>query len=223
MLGLLNKASSGAHTGTTPTYLYLPGLDKFEEHCRALDEEREQPGYNLYKWYMEHPLLLGCIRVDEAPQPEQPCHSLKPQDARLIVAKPALNLESYVKEQLVSPIVQTTDAGVPAKLAKCWLRGMGTLPDMINCDTALFLRMNSMHVNDNCPMFPQHATWRITANSSGTVFVAYRELARQHVFKEKELLLALIQNDDNRPFETALTAQRNDARKTEGQVCPQHW
>jgi hypothetical protein len=78
-------------------------------------------------------------------------------------------------------------------------------PDsLLNCDSAIFLKLNhgvEKGVSPGCPIFPQHSTVRMTPNSSGTLFVAYRELARQYLAQAGAIIAKLSAGDPNGTLE----------------------
>jgi hypothetical protein len=207
-----------------PRHVFFPGLDDFDGHCKKFDAHKEDAGYDLHAWFAAHPLLLGCIRYDLPADMAQPCHNLPDKDARLLVAKPALDLPAFQKNQLVE--MEVTEEGktfMKSVLSQCWVRDSGVPTALLNCDTALFLHFNHAARKGDCTLFPQHSTWRMTANSSATLFVAYRELARQHVRQDGEILARLLSGntEDAVAFESALDAQAKLPIKAAGPHCEQ--
>ncbi|MFT5643556.1 MAG: hypothetical protein ACI83P_001103 [Janthinobacterium sp.] len=178
-----------------PRYLYVPGLAQFDEHCKNLGASE---GYDLHRWSVAHPILVGCVRSLPSKDPEhEACQNLDKSETRLFIIKPAIDLPNFVKNQLITE-------GISAKVSKCHVRDIGAEPEdkMLNCDTAVFIvanrdKKNSVKNRDGkklgtCPIFPQHGTALMTANSSATLFVAYRELARQYIGQRAEIIKEVI-------------------------------
>lgn len=169
-------------------YLNIPGLAGFNEHCENLAENPKKPGYNLYDWFDEHPVLLGCIRSGKRGHNNlKGCENLSEDDTRLFIVKPAFNVKKFYRDQieysnlneLQLTQIETKITG-PLQLKDCLIRGAGISDySLINCDTASFLVANQKEAG--CHSFPQDSTPLITANSNPRTYVAYRELARQYV------------------------------------------
>jgi hypothetical protein len=159
-----------------PRHLYLPGLQDFAAHCDAIEHKRF--GYNMHGWLPEHPVLFGCIRHQEGLDGAEACSSLKGDEIRLFVVKPAINFPKFVRTQM--------GGNAKGLVSDCYVRGVDTLQAdyRLNCDSAVYLKFNEgieKGVTRGCPIFPQAGTARMTANSSADRYVAYRELARQYV------------------------------------------
>ena len=219
----LRRRLKWAPDGLFPRFVHLPGLHDFDGHCEKLDARDKGPGYNLHAWFKDHPLLLGCIRQRPAAKGDpRACHGLGDNDIRLLIAKPALDMPTFQARQLglkdVSRDGRTTRRSV---LSDCWIRGTDKATDLLNCDTATFLHFNRDYKRGDCLLFPQHSTVLMTINSSATLFVAYRELARQHVWRSRDVLEGLLNKDgvNVAPFEQALEAQATYARRATGAAC----
>lgn len=160
--------------GVLPRHLYVPGLEGFQHHCASY--RTTNWAYNIYGWNSKHPVLLGCIRTKPASDPAtESCAGLGDADVRLFIVKPAIDLAHFVDQQLAG-------GKDGRRISACMVRGLPNQdPSLINCDSAMFLRANDNIDPGRCPLFPQHSTVFATANSSATIFTAYRELARQYV------------------------------------------
>lgn len=199
-----------APEGTLAQHLYLPGLAGFAEHCALLEAGKRKYAYDMQGWLTGHPILFGCIRRKEAGAPSTACQDIGDDEVRLLVVKPAINFDRFVAQQM--------DGKVKGNVVKCHVRGVDVLgaESPLNCDSAIYLAINhgvEEGVSPGCPIFPQHRTARTTANSSGTLFVAYRELARQYIGKAAGTLAKLVDGDPQgaRDFEdiVAWQAQQN--------------
>lgn len=212
-----------------PQYLYVPGLADFDTHCKL---KRSSTGYSVHHWRSEHPVLLGCVRFSEVAQGStEPCKDLTEGEIRLFIVKPAIDLRLFAAEQLERTAVRS-------RVKACYTRGSGDNPrNFINCDSSMFLVANSqrsaftsapaerttMLAGDICPIFPQHKTTWMTADSSTTLFVAYRELARQYVGSTAQLLREMITGDPRGPtnFEAIASLQGGTRAMTRVRpACP---
>lgn len=198
--------------GLLPRFLYFPGLQDFDKHCDRLDSNDKDVGYDLHAWFTDHPLLLGCIRqTEQTGSGAAPCQGLTGSEVRLVVAKPAIDLAAFQRQQLDPAVVATgKDENAPkSKLSACWVRGTEAPTQLLNCDTAAFLHFNHGERKGDCPIFPQHSTIRMTANSSITLFVAYRELARQYIQRDAGILQGIVGTGEPNAgaFEDALQVQ----------------
>lgn len=210
--------------GEMPRFVYFPGLAGFDEHCTKLDNGAADSGYDLYNWFADHPLLLGCIRQGEHPGSGAfQCQGVARDEVRLLVAKPAVDLAAFQKNQLTDHIATLTDGSqaLRSRVSDCWVRGTSAPTALLNCDTALFLHFNHATRKGDCPIFPQHSTVLMTANSSATLFAAYRELARQHVQRDAGILRSLLREGDVVPavFEEALANQARHHMLPDGPHC----
>jgi hypothetical protein len=201
--------------GLLPRFLYFPGLQDFDKHCDRLDSNDKDVGYDLHAWFTDHPLLLGCIRqMAQTGTGGAPCQGLLGSEVRLVVAKPAIDLAAFQRQQL-DPAIATTgrDEKAPkSKLSACWVRGTEAPTRLLNCDTAAFLHFNHGERKGDCPIFPQHSTIRMTANSSITLFVAYRELARQYIQRDAGILQGIVGGGETNAnaFDDAMQVQARD-------------
>jgi hypothetical protein len=168
-------------------FLYMPGLNHFNKHCAALLEHKQ--GYNIREWPFEFPTLVGCIRKTEQADEAHACENLSEQDTRLIVVKPVINMTAIMGRELQDHQLRT--CGVPGSPSKL----MGSKVPLLNCDAAALI-LNSWNPKKSlCQVFPQNSTVFMTANSSLTLFSAYRELARQYVNQAGEMI-RLLKNED---------------------------
>jgi len=196
-----------AETQGKVRHLRLPGLWGFAEHCLTLAEGGKS-SYDLRHWTLEFPLLVGCIRHDNE-TPDVGCTRLGPNDVRLLIAKPAVRMDKNKDEAEI-----LTDL-----IANCLMPGSEfepSRPFRLNCDTALFMSRNhefraSRSESSGCLMFPQHESYRMTANSSGSLFRAYRELGRQYVARAKHLLATLRVEPHKGAVKFELLANRQQA------------
>jgi hypothetical protein len=180
---LTREPSATGGSGNWPAesrYLYIPGLADFEAHCRQRQDGKPSY-YNLRAWTLDFPVLIACLRIQPAQRQDQPCKDLGPQDTRLLIVKPAIDLERFARTQ-----VQPNPLASPDKqrvLTTCQLPGTGPAsePRPLNCDSSVFLLDNWSPKTPRCPVFPQHSTAGMTMDSSYNLFAAYRELARQYV------------------------------------------
>ena len=165
--------------------MIIPGLQNFGQHCDDLQKGVEV-GYGVRAWPFErYPVLLGCIRFSNAPRDLQPCKHLKDGETRLFIVKPALDLSTLRKKQYFG--VPAADGIVPT-LHDCTLPGEAYRPGIVNCGTAAFVMGSWNEKQGNCQSFPQHSTVLVTANSSATIFSAYRELGRQYTSMAGDLI-----------------------------------
>ena len=176
--------------GRVPSHLYIPGLADFSDHCTS--PTKKKFAYDMQGWLARHPVLFGCIRRSPAASGSSACADLKHDEVRLFIVKPAINFDHFVDQQMGRDIT--------GKVMDCHVRGVDVLtPDsLLNCDSAIFLKINhgvERGVSKGCPIFPQHGTVLMTANSSGTMFVAYRELARQYVGQAAGTIAKLLDGD----------------------------
>lgn len=214
--------------GLLPMYVHFPGLRDFDTHCDGIDSGKKVSGYDLHAWFTDHPLLLGCIRRNRHPNNAgASCHGLSGDEVRLIVAKPAIKLADFIKVQLANVPVKYPTVGGETHLvvSDCWIRDKDSKPTtLLNCDTAGFLQWNHDKRKGDCPIFPQHSTVLMTANSSVTLFVAYRELARQYIRRDAEILRGLVGENGVNPalFEQALEMQAAHQLVAAGPHCQRY-
>ncbi|MBN9355504.1 MAG: hypothetical protein J0I15_03540 [Herbaspirillum huttiense] len=176
-----------------PKKLYVPGLADFDKHCQAVDEPSEK-GYELHKWTFTTPILLGCLRVKET----ESCEDLGPHDVRLFIVKPAIDMASFMNHQVGHINAHNGQTKNNLVITKCWIPGYeeNDQNSKLNCTSAGFLMRNwNDDVARRCSLFPQHTTFFTTANSSSSIFSAYRDLSRQYVNMVGNLLKK-IANDD---------------------------
>lgn len=170
----------------TPRYLYMPGLADFDAHCAAIFsnvEKADEVGYDVRQWTLKYPVVLGCLRRDAATNSATPCTGLAQDDVRLFVVKPAVDYSAWRGQVAL-------EKGSAARVVDCSLVSTTTPEGMpLNCGTTAFMLDNL--TEGNCSTFPQHKTVAMTANSSATLFAAYRDLARQYVNQAAPLIREL--------------------------------
>lgn len=170
-------------------YLYVPGLLDFTNHCNALLDHKQ--GYNVHEWPFEFPALIGCVRKEKQADEASACDSISELDTRLIIVKPALSMSTIMTRELKGNRLRT--CGVPGMSANV----EGSKIPLLNCDAAALILNSWRSKRSLCQVFPQNSTVFMTANSSLTLFSAYRELARQYVNQAGELI-KLLKNEDPR-------------------------
>jgi len=212
--GLRDRLLNTPENAQLPRHLYVPGLAGFSSHCKTYKNSNR--AYNIYGWSSAHPVMLGCIRNKALADSEpESCAKLLDNEIRLFIVKPAIDLANFVDHQL-----EKTDNGL---VKACLVRGLPDQnPTLLNCDTATFMRANDKIKAGRCPLFPQHSTVLVTANSSGTIFTAYRELARQYTATVAQMLKDIIDGKPEGPaeFEHISFQQQRFPVTQSGNVCP---
>lgn len=180
-------------------HLYIPGLEHFEEHCKKVSAG-DSSYYDLRAWSFDFPVLMGCLRKDARPKDADQCSELGADDTRVLIVKPALHLERFIRRQTAAPSSQ--DLADPKglryrSLSNCRIpySTADSTRALLNCDTATFLVVNWKDDHQACQIFPQHSTVFMTVDSSHNLFGAYRELARQYVQDAGALIRALTAAD----------------------------
>ena len=169
----------------TAKVMRIPGLQNMSNHCADLSKGAEI-GYGLREWpFSNYPVLLGCVRFEERAAKTRACDKLEKGETRLFIVKPAINLRTLRSKQYASVAVGGTF--VPT-LEDCTLPGEVYRSGVVNCGTAAFVMATWQREKGNCQSFPQHSTVLVTANSSATIFSAYRELGRQYTAMAGELI-----------------------------------
>ncbi|MFM0061386.1 hypothetical protein PQR64_37905 [Paraburkholderia phytofirmans] len=200
MRSILKLAPQG-----TPRFLYLPGLQSLAAHC---DSEDDGMSYDIHHWSIDFPVLLGCVRALEQPaDSEHPCANLADTDIRLFVVKPAVDIPRFLRNQW---------KGLENPITSCWLANEASSSEndirLLNCETSLHIQAN--WEPSQCLSFPQNKTVNMTANSSKTLYSAYRELARQYTYRALEILRPLVANDSDpvaiSRYERELDLQRSN-------------
>lgn len=212
-------------------YLYIPGLANFENHCANL-ESGSKTGYDIRLWPFSFPILVGCLRIQSA-STKNPCDNLGQEDTRLLIVKPAFNIKNVLQTQFdppyegKGPLMKETTR----KILDCVVPGVDPLPrsdssnvPLLNCETTAFVFRNFEVTDGKCQIFPQNATVNMTANSSASLFGAYRELSRQYIWQAGPLLKRLkdapLKNDPE--FEIIAQQQGAQAIKTSSTKCDAH-
>jgi hypothetical protein len=188
--GLKTRLSNSPADSPFPRYLYVPGLADFDQHC---DDPGKGKGYDMHRWSAAHPILLGCVRtLASTGLAQDACKDLDESETRLFIMKPAIDLPSFIARQLTNDVADR-------RVSRCYLRGSKLASDttMLNCDSAAFIVEQKKEKPGTCPVFPQHSTALMTANSSATLFVAYRELARQYVAQQADLMIRVIDGTED--------------------------
>lgn len=180
-------------------HIYIPGLDRFDEHCKKLSRG-DKSYYDLRAWSFEFPVLMGCLRKDARPVDAHQCSGLGEEDTRVLIVKPALHLERFIRRQTSAPSPEDLAdlKGLHYRsLSDCRIPYSTTdsMRSLLNCDTSTFLVVNWKDEHHACQVFPQHSTVFMTMDSSYNLFGAYRELARQYVQDSGPLIRALTAQD----------------------------
>jgi hypothetical protein len=225
----LNPAPDGeqaaAGSGLGALHLYMPGLDQFKALCEE-QELTQGKGYPLMHWSDEQALLLGCIQSEEANDVASECADSPDNQhkivSRLYVYKPALrdaasNGASASNGIAACKVIDYSPSGGPTSrlvlasrtdsFVRCTEPSASAM-DRAQCQAALPCEVARLIRNKN-PSFPigDAALWgptvAVTANSSGTLFASYRELAR-HAMHESARVL----RGDQSRFQDALERQR---------------
>lgn len=192
--------------GRFAKHLYIPGLPGFSTHCKTIRTADPPQGYGVHNWPFDFPVLVGCVRKQEAKANEATaCDGLDTTtqngqpDARLFIVKPAINVAHVRAVQ--SWHVENSEKQLKVQLNDCLLpsdRVTDKVPTQrtLNCDSAVFFNSNWERERGDCQRFPQHSTVLATANSSNSIYAAYRELGRQYVHRLEPMLKQLMQNAD---------------------------
>lgn len=203
-------------------YLYLPGLEGFDAACAP---EGSHAKFNLKQWSHSLPLLLGCIQNVKADSSQQPCAYPGQVTSRLFVYKPAITQRARASAKLMSGIdsckvirysplaapkaVLLQGAAVPLACGGLTVSGSHPegLPSCMNalpCEAARLVRNGSEDFPTGEDAFIS-STVAITANSSGTLYASYRELARHAVHGASHVLVG-----DEQAFHEALKEQQEN-------------
>jgi len=193
--------------------LIIPGLENLPRHCLSFIEESEcgndscktvpgvdgtkmpEGGYSILGW-KQH-VLLGCIKSkDSAPNT---CDGAN--DIRVYVLKPALDLESFMKEYLESVSI----GKYRVRQKACSDRNNPGI-----CEVAAYIADWYNHADQNAVLqpFPQNGTVAVTFASTGKLYGAYRELARWQMHDALEML-----NLSDTEFNEHLKKQADDQIK----------
>lgn len=202
--------------------LYLPGLNNLDEYCDSKNEKglkqyfKERNGFNLHKWTLRFPVLLGCVR-NEKQKGKQPCMNLGEGESRLFVVKPAVDYISFRRNDVSNG---KGNGANEYTIERCWIPDDG-IPDFskdekkaaIPCHTAVFMCKNESAEEGACQAFPQHRTTSMTADSSYTLYSAYRDLGRQYTTFTSRLLKLLLNNESEGQnlYERMLEEQLSEA------------
>lgn len=177
----------------------MPGLDLLPSVC----EPGSKLGYDIFAW--SHPILLGCVVTKgktDCDDAKARVLLIKPAlNARLAFTQDPIPMNSDT-----TPTVEWRDMAdacrahprssecaraalkfscsnrAPAASRAANKVGAWTFDERMPCEVMGFLMVNGFGHGkaggDDCPGFPQNSSVLMTANSSGTLFGAYRELAR---------------------------------------------
>jgi hypothetical protein len=203
-------------------HLYLPGLAGFDEAC----ESGGRPAsFDLKQWSHSLPLLLGCIQNVKANNSKRPCANPEHVTSRLFIYKPAITYTAWksaspgrridrCKVIRYSPLaapeaVLLQGAAAPLACSGATVSGNHPedLPSCMNalpCEAARLVRNGSKDFPTGEDAFIS-STVAITANSSGTLYASYRELARHAVHGARHVLLR-----DSEVFHKELQEQREN-------------
>lgn len=203
-------------------HLYLPGLASFDEAC-APDESSAR--YNLKQWSHGLPMLLGCIQNVPATSLQQRCANPEHVTSRLFIYKPSITQEARESAKLrtgidsckvirYSPMaapqaVLLQGASAPLACSEevvsgTHQEGLPSCMKALPCEAARLVRNGSEDFPTGEDAFIS-STVAITANSSGTLYASYRELARHAVHGARHVLLR-----DSEAFHKALRKQQDD-------------
>lgn len=160
-------------------HVAIPGLKDFKAHCDGIDKNK---GYDIRRWPFYFPVLVGCIRSYGQTNDDNSCENLSHLETRLLVVKPAINLPVFRTLQLEGAHLKS--CGV----SQAETKETGSRIPLLNCDAAALLLNSWKPKRSGCQVFPQNSTVWMTANSSLTLFSAYRELARQYTSQAGELI-----------------------------------
>ncbi|MEJ8859198.1 patatin-like phospholipase family protein [Variovorax robiniae] len=212
----------GAGPGSKMT-MHVPGLSEFDTHCGMIKPERDEDageppgkrgGYSVRDWRLSFPVLLGCIRLSKPEDISQPCSNLKMKnDIRLLIVKPAIDVERVLSAQTNKGLPEDGLAGPPDNEVKRWTVTSCSVPgepariaaetsaaqrndsSLLNCESLQYLLIRWDMEKGPCQGFPQHKTWTTTYDSSPVVYSAYRELGRQYLSQAAKLLSQLTKDD----------------------------
>lgn len=186
-------------------FLYVPGLKNFSEACD------QGQGYPITdNWHLSYPVLLGCVRLNQQDDESKVCSDLEEGEARLFIIKPAIDnkhIENSYHEILDSitgkkKLQTKDDCWIPTDSVEIALSG-DRIP--VSCDVMTYY-VNNLGTKSK---FPQHSTVSDTADSSYTIYAAYRELGRQYTYLAAALIKKILQDDTEggRRFEKLLETQ----------------
>lgn len=197
------------HSAGKKVYLHVPGLEKFSEHCLAL-EKGDKSNYDLGAPYAsETPALLACLTHEADEKACPPGQAL----TRILVIKPMLDFERVEKEWPglmagnASPLQRCAQgaflytADIPPE--DCTKTASEVCKKALPCDVARLL--HNYGLNDRQKYYPQTSTVWTTGNSSATLYSAYRELARQIVVNSRPAIEAAVRSE--KTFEEKLQEQ----------------
>jgi len=190
----------GASQGR-PTHFFIPALRNFAKHCERIIAGEEY-GYGVHHWPFEDPVLVGCVRLNGGEESADSCNGIKKDEVRVFFVKPAMNI-ARLRD------VQNARQGM---IQDCTLPGAEYVPGIVNCDSAAFVTLSWVPDDGNCQSFPQHDTMTATANSSATIFSAYRELARQYTQSAAKLIRDLRSEAAGAPAAFEAVAMRQFSR-----------
>jgi hypothetical protein len=160
-------------------HVAIPGLKNFKAHCDGKDKNK---GYDIHRWPFYFPVLVGCIRSYGQTDNDNSCENLSHLETRLLVVKPAINLPAFRTRQLEGAHI------ISCGVSQAETKETGSRIPLLNCDAAALLQNSWKPKRSGCQVFPQNSTVWMTANSSLTLFSAYRELARQYTSQAGELI-----------------------------------
>ena len=177
-------------------------------------------GYSFWgEWAGNSSALLGCISLKE----NSKCLSEDDQVMRLIIIKPHLDLNDLLTFTFVGDAVTEAgedpdnppnevgwDCNGPRRISQCvvnnklyeaWREDPVSCTDhpaacmsKVPCEVAYYYARSGIDINQS-PNFPQSSTVFVTANSSGTIFASYRELARLTTYLSRSAISAALEPD----------------------------
>lgn len=190
-------------------FMYIPGLEGFDKAC-AEGGEDALLSYSMNAWTHAMPLLLGCVQSNEAINPQAPCSAQDEVVSRLFIYKPAVTekaLQSAKRTQIKEcKVIDYSRPGMPTAIllqeaartvctgsVNAQAKGTSLAPSAA-CQAALPCEAARL-INSGSKGFPTGegafitTTVAVTANSSGTLYASYRELARHAIHAAKDLLV----------------------------------
>ena len=208
--------------------LRVPGLDGLHDVCD--DERKPRLGYDAFNW--SYPILLACVTR----KPDTGCDAaehriilIKPAlNARLALARAPLDPVTSPPPEWAALVAGCrSDPGSAAchraaRAMKCSARAFEGVPPAprhgewtydteMPCEVLGFLMVNGFGrgkaARDDCPGFPQNSSTLMTANSSPSLYGAYRELGRWHARQVRYFFDGRVLNTDR--FNTVLRRQES--------------
>ncbi len=198
-------------------HLYIPGLEKFEKHCdELLDDDEEDLGYDMRSWAHRLPMLVGCVQLGGPLAPDAQCIKAPGAEVitRLYIYKPSITRDAgksihpiaackvitydRVKEGSPTLSMLLTEEGLSGSCTDAQGEMLNACSQTLPCETARLMKAAATGYR-----FPLGSTVFATANSSGTLFAGYRELARHAIHGAHALIVG-----GEEAFKAAVVEQR---------------